>query len=70
MVTPPGPCSANSPSTALRMHAWVKHNIEEVGQLEYLLPQLKSSGKAEPAQRAQRGDTAPHREHSDPEPVH
>ena len=33
--------------------AWVKHNIEEVGQLEYLLPQLKSSGEAEPAQRAQ-----------------
>jgi hypothetical protein len=34
------------------LQAWVKHNIEEVGQLEYLLPQLKSSGKAEPAQRA------------------
>jgi len=34
------------------LRAWVKHNIEEVGQLEYLLPQLKSSGKAEPAQRA------------------
>jgi len=33
------------------VRAWVKHNIEEVGQLEYLLPQLKSSGKAEPAQR-------------------
>jgi hypothetical protein len=32
--------------------AWVKHNIEEVGQLEYLLPQLKSSGEAKPAQRA------------------
>lgn len=30
----------------------VKHNIEEVGQLEHLLPQLKSSGEAEPAQRA------------------
>lgn len=30
--------------------AWVKHNVEEVGQLEYLLPQL--SGEAEPAQRA------------------
>src|SRR6185312_15703910 len=29
------------------LRAWVKHNIEEVGQLEYLLPQLKSS--AEPA---------------------
>lgn len=24
------------------LRAWVKHNIEEVGQLEYLLPQLKS----------------------------
>jgi hypothetical protein len=34
------------------LRAWVRHNIEEVGQLEYLLPQLKSSGKAEPAQRA------------------
>ena len=34
------------------LHAWVKHNIEEVGQLEYLLPTLKSSGEAEPAQRA------------------
>ena len=35
-----------------KMQAWVKHNIEEVGQLEYLLPALKSSGEAEPAQRA------------------
>jgi hypothetical protein len=34
------------------LRAWVKHNIEEVGQLEFLLPQLKSSGEAEPAQRA------------------
>jgi hypothetical protein len=25
------------------VRAWVKHNIEEVGQLEYLLPQLLSS---------------------------
>ncbi|WAJ47098.1 hypothetical protein OK015_11970 [Mycobacterium sp. Aquia_216] len=25
------------------VRAWVKHNIEEVGQLEYLLPQLQSS---------------------------
>jgi hypothetical protein len=33
------------------VQAWVKHNIEEVGQLEYLLPQLKSLGEAEPAQR-------------------
>jgi hypothetical protein len=30
--------------------AWVRHNIEEVGQLEHLLPQL--SREAEPAQRA------------------
>jgi hypothetical protein len=33
-----------------KVRAWVKHNVEEVGQLEYLLPLL--SGKAEPAQRA------------------
>jgi hypothetical protein len=32
------------------VQAWVEHDIEEVGQLEYLLPML--SGKAEPAQRA------------------
>ena len=51
------------------VRAWVKHNIEEVGQLEYLLPQLKSSGEAEPAQGAQRRDGAPHREHRDAEPV-
>jgi hypothetical protein len=37
-----------------KIRAWVKHNIEEVGQLEYLLPQLASSGEAEPAQCAQR----------------
>jgi hypothetical protein len=37
-----------------KVRAWVKHNIEEVGQLEYLLPQLASSGEAEPAQSAQR----------------
>ena len=37
-----------------KVRAWVKHNIEEVGQLEYLLPQLASSGEAEPAQRVQR----------------
>jgi hypothetical protein len=24
------------------VHAWIRHNIEEVGQLEYLLPQLNS----------------------------
>jgi hypothetical protein len=29
------------------LRAWVRHNIEEVGQLEYLLPQLKSSGEAQ-----------------------
>jgi hypothetical protein len=32
-----------------KVHAWVKHNVEEVGQLEYLLPLL--SREAEPAQR-------------------
>lgn len=37
-----------------KLRAWVKHNIEEVGQLEYLLPPLASSGEAEPAQCAQR----------------
>jgi hypothetical protein len=37
-----------------KIRAWVKHNIEEVGQLEYLLPQLAGSGEAEPAQCAQR----------------
>lgn len=37
-----------------KVKAWVKHNIEEVGQLEYLLAQLASSGEAEPAQCAQR----------------
>ncbi|OBB41828.1 hypothetical protein [Mycobacterium sp. 852002-51961_SCH5331710] len=52
-----------------KMRAWVKHNIEEVGQLEYLLP-LLVSGEAEPAQRTQRGDGTPHREHQDAEPVH
>lgn len=53
-----------------KAHAWVKHNIEEVGQLEYLLPQLVSSGEAKPAQRAQSGDDAPGREHREAEPVH
>ncbi|MGV0603782.1 hypothetical protein [Mycolicibacterium sp. XJ1904] len=52
-----------------KVRAWVKHNIEEVGQLEYLLPLLRS-GEAEPAQRAQRGDGAPDREHQKAEPVH
>lgn len=52
-----------------KVRAWVKHNIEEVGQLEYLLPPLKS-GEAEPAERAQRGDGTPHREHQQAEPVH
>jgi hypothetical protein len=37
-----------------KVRAWVKHNIEEVGQLEYLLPKLDPSGEAEPAQCAQR----------------
>ncbi|MGE2691684.1 hypothetical protein [Mycolicibacterium pulveris] len=49
--------------------AWVKHNIEEVGQLAYLLPTL-GSGEPEPAQRAQRGDQAPPGEHQQAEPVH
>ncbi|MDX1882853.1 hypothetical protein [Mycolicibacterium sp. 120270] len=40
--------------SADKLRAWVKHNIEEVGQLEYLLPRLASSGEAEPAQCAQR----------------
>jgi hypothetical protein len=52
-----------------KVRAWVKHNIEEVGQLEYLLPQLKSSGEAEPAQGAQGRNGAPHREHRQTEPV-
>jgi hypothetical protein len=50
------------------LRAWVKHNIEEVGQLEYLLPQLES-GEAEPAQGAQRCDGTPHGEHGHSEPV-
>lgn len=32
------------------VRAWVRHNVEEVGQLEFLLPAL--SGEAKPAQRA------------------
>jgi hypothetical protein len=52
-----------------KVRAWVKHNIEEVGQIEYLLPTLHS-GEAEPAQRAQTGKGAPHRQHGQPEPVH
>ncbi|BBX02823.1 hypothetical protein BST36_03710 [Mycolicibacterium moriokaense] len=52
-----------------KMRAWVKHNIEEVGQLEYLLPQLESSGETEPVQGAQRRDAAPHREYRQAEPV-
>ncbi len=52
-----------------KVQAWIKHNIEEVGQLEYLLPQLTSSGEAEPAQRAQGRNGAPHREHRQAEPV-
>jgi hypothetical protein len=53
-----------------KAQAWVKHNIEEVGQLEYLLPQLASSGESEPAQRAQGGDDTPHGEHREAEPIH
>jgi hypothetical protein len=56
-----------------KAHAWVKHNIEEVGQLEYLLPQLIESGESgetEPAQRAQPADATPGDEHSQAEPVH
>jgi hypothetical protein len=52
-----------------KARAWVKHNIEEVGQLEYLLPGL-DLGEPEPAQRAQRRDGAPRRQHSQAEPVH
>jgi len=52
-----------------KARAWVKHNIEEVGQLEYLLPQLKSSGEAKPAQGAQGRDRTPYREHRQAEPV-
>ena len=52
-----------------KAHAWVKHNIEEVGQLEYLLPQLLSSGEPKPAQRAQAGDNAPCGEHREAEPI-
>jgi len=52
-----------------KVDAWVKHNIEEVGQLEYLLPQLESSGEAEPAQGAQGRNGTPHREHRQAEPV-
>uniref|UniRef100_A0A5Q5BJI3 DAPG hydrolase PhiG domain-containing protein n=2 Tax=unclassified Mycobacterium TaxID=2642494 RepID=A0A5Q5BJI3_MYCSS len=51
-----------------KMRAWVRHNIEEVGQLEYLLPALVS-GEAEPAQRAQRRHTAPRGEDGQPQPV-
>ncbi|MGE0217192.1 hypothetical protein [Mycolicibacterium sp.] len=53
-----------------KARAWVKHNIEEVGQLEHLLPQLAGSGEAEPAQRAQRAEPTPHRQHGQAEPVH
>ncbi len=49
--------------------AWVKHNVEEVGQLEYLLPTL-GSGEPEPAQRAQPGEQAPYGENQQAEPVH
>lgn len=52
-----------------KVHAWVRHNIEEVGQLEYLLPQLETSGEAEPAQGAQGRNGTPHREYREAEPV-
>ncbi|MBB2990507.1 hypothetical protein FHR72_001975 [Mycolicibacterium iranicum] len=53
-----------------KAHAWVRHNIEEVGQLEHLLPALAASGEAEPAQCAERRDGAPGRQHREAEPVH
>jgi hypothetical protein len=53
-----------------KARAWVKHNIEEVGQLEYLLPRLNHSGEAEPTQRAESRDGTPHRQHGQAEPVH
>ncbi len=53
---------------AEKTHAWVKHNIEEVGQLEYLLPQLVS-GEAEPTQREDRSDGTPRRKNRQAEPV-
>jgi hypothetical protein len=52
-----------------KLHAWVRHNIEEVGQLEYLLPQLETSGEAEPAQGAQGRNGTPRREYRQAEPV-
>jgi len=52
-----------------KIRAWVKHNIEEVGQLEPLLPQLESSGEAEPTQGAQGRNGAPHGQHREAEPV-
>lgn len=45
-----------------KVHAWVRHNIEEVGQLEYLLPRL-TSGETEPAQGAEGRNGTPHREY-------
>ncbi|WP_349269012.1 hypothetical protein MPNTM1_04299 [Mycolicibacterium parafortuitum] len=53
-----------------KARAWVKHNIEEVGQLEYLLPTLHPSGEPEPAACRQRGHRAPDGEHREAEPVH
>ncbi|ORB68608.1 hypothetical protein [Mycolicibacterium tusciae] len=52
-----------------KVDAWVRHNIEEVGQLEYLLPRLETSGEAEPAQGAQGRNGTPHREYREAEPV-
>ncbi|CAN3128829.1 hypothetical protein ACNUDN_12950 [Mycobacterium sp. smrl_JER01] len=55
-----------------KARAWVKHNIEEVGQLQYLLPGLgeQGSGESEPAQCAQRPDHAPRGKHRESQPVH
>lgn len=56
-----------------KAQAWVQHNIEEVGQLEFLLPGLADQdglGETEPPQRAQRRDGAPGRQHGEAEPVH
>ena len=53
-----------------KARAWVQHNIEEVGQLEYLLPTLPPSGEPEPTARRERGHRAPGGEHREAEPVH
>lgn len=53
-----------------KARAWVRHNVEEVGQLEHLLPRLARSDEAEPAQRAECGHGAPRGEYQQAEPVH